>query len=187
MHNYHDEHGQLPPAVVYGEDGKPLLSWRVLVLPNIEEGELYRQFKLNEPWDSPHNIQLLPHMPHTYATLPSLQRNLPPFHTICHVFVGKGTPFEGTQGLNLKKDFPRGTSNTILLIEAGKPVPWTKPDELIHYPDGALPELKGIGGSSFRVALADGSVRHVDLSKMSQNTFRTAIMRIGNEPLGPDW
>jgi hypothetical protein len=67
LHNYHDKHGRLPPAVVYGEDGKPLHSWRVLLLPFIAQGELYREFKLDEPWDSPHNLALLPRMPATFA------------------------------------------------------------------------------------------------------------------------
>jgi len=67
MHNYESTHGQMPPAVVYGSDGQALHSWRVLILPYIEQGELYRQFKLDEPWDSPHNIQLLPKMPRVYG------------------------------------------------------------------------------------------------------------------------
>src|SRR5437879_3096759 len=61
--------GRLPAAVVYGKDGTPLLSWRVSLLPYIEEQELYKQFKLDEPWDSPHNIRLLPHMPPDSKTL----------------------------------------------------------------------------------------------------------------------
>jgi hypothetical protein len=67
MVNYHDAHGRLPPAVVYGKDGKPLYSWRVLLLPYLDEQELYQQFQLDEPWDSPHNLQLLPRMPGFYA------------------------------------------------------------------------------------------------------------------------
>ena len=67
MHNYADDHhGRLPPAVVYGEDDEPLYSWRVLVLPYIEQNALYEQFHLDEPWDSPHNLALLPKMPGTY-------------------------------------------------------------------------------------------------------------------------
>src|SRR5437867_12176876 len=53
--NYHEENGRLPPAVVYGKDSQPLYSWRVLLLPYLEDENLYRQFKLDEPWDGPHN------------------------------------------------------------------------------------------------------------------------------------
>ena len=57
--------GQLPVAI-YSKDGKPLLSWRVMLLPGLERGKLYEQFHLDEPWDSPHNIKLLPKMPEEY-------------------------------------------------------------------------------------------------------------------------
>ncbi len=55
MHNYADSHKVLPPHANYSGDGKPLLSWRVHILPYLEENELYHQFHLDEPWDSPHN------------------------------------------------------------------------------------------------------------------------------------
>lgn len=186
MHHYHDLHGQLPPAVVYSEDGRPLHSWRVLMLPYINQKELYDQFKLDEPWDSPHNIQLLPQMPVEYEPRPSTKRKIPPFHTIIHVFVGKGTAFEGSKGLRLKDDFPDGTANTILLVEAGKPVPWTKPEDLIYDPHGPLPELKGVFKNYFRAALVDGSARNISTT-MSEKTLRAAITRNGGEILGPDW
>lgn len=58
MHEYQHKHGRLPPAVVHGPEGKPLHSWRVLLLPFIGQEALYKQFKLEEPWDSPHNLSL---------------------------------------------------------------------------------------------------------------------------------
>jgi hypothetical protein len=61
------DQGRLPPAAVYGPDGQPLLSWRVLVLPYLGHAGLYQEFHLNEPWDSPHNLALLPRMPAVYA------------------------------------------------------------------------------------------------------------------------
>src|SRR5919201_819842 len=105
MLNYHDQHDRLPPAVVYGEYGQPLYSWRVLILPYIEQDELYKEFKLDEPWDSPHNLRLLPRMPATYAPPRGKASKVPPHHTVCHVFVGQGTAFEGRQGLRLAEDF----------------------------------------------------------------------------------
>jgi hypothetical protein len=56
LHNYAAANGHLPPAVSRGPDGKPLLSWRVAILPYLEEEQLYKQFHQDEPWDSPHNI-----------------------------------------------------------------------------------------------------------------------------------
>ena len=65
IHNYHDEHSAMPPQAVCDKDGKPLLSWRVLLLPYMEQEALYRQFKL-EPWDSPTNKPLSAGIPNTY-------------------------------------------------------------------------------------------------------------------------
>ena len=56
-----------PPQAICDKDGKPLLSWRVAILPELREFALYRQFKLDEAWDSPHNLKLLAKMPRIYA------------------------------------------------------------------------------------------------------------------------
>jgi hypothetical protein len=186
MRNYHQEHGRLPPAVVCGKDGKLLYSWRVLLLPYIEQQDLYKQFKRNEPWDSPHNIKLLPRMPQTYAPPPGKAAKVPPYHTVMHVFVGKGAAFEGVKGLKIPDDFPDGTSNTILLIEAGEPVPWTKPQELPYYADKPLPDLKGIFHDGFRIGLVDGTSRFVK-KEISETTLRAAITRNGKDELGLEW
>jgi hypothetical protein len=92
--NFSDVHGsRLPAATAYrGADGRPLLSWRVAILPYIEHGSLYNQFKLDEPWDSPHNRQFLGRMPATYAR----GGEQPTAEGLTHyqVFVGKGALFE---------------------------------------------------------------------------------------------
>jgi len=187
LHDYADNaQGQLPPAAVCGKDGKPLLSWRVLILPYIEQGELFKEFKLDEPWDSAHNLKLLPRMPGTYAPPPGKRSKVPPYYTVCHVFVGKGAAFEGTEGLWLKEDFPDGTSNTILVIEAGEPVPWTKPEDIPFDPAGPLPALKCLFNDVFRVGIADGSVRFIPRN-ISEASLRAAITRNGGDELGPDW
>jgi len=186
MHSYEAQHGRLPAAVVYGEDDMPLLSWRVSILPYIAQEELFKEFHLDEPWDSPHNIQLLPKMPTTYAPPRGKMKLMPEFHTIVHVLVGKGAAFEGRKGLRFKDDFTDGTPNTILLIEAGKPVPWTKPEDLVYDPDGPLRDLSGIFSDGIRIGLADGSRRWVT-KRVSERTLRAAITRNGGEELGPDW
>ena len=55
MNNYEAQHGCFPPAYSVDKDGRPLHSWRVLLLPYLDEEELYKQLRLDEPWDSPHN------------------------------------------------------------------------------------------------------------------------------------
>jgi hypothetical protein len=182
---YQDEHGRLPPAVVYGEDGTPLYSWRVLVLPYLDQGELYREFHLDEPWDSPHNLALLPRMPSSYAPPSGKAWKVPPHHTVCHVFVGKGAAFEGREGLCLSADFPDGTSRTLLLVEAGEPVPWTRPEDLPYDPDGPLPDLRGLFHDGFRACMADDSLRFIRKGT-SEATLRGLITRNGGEETDPD-
>src|SRR5690242_16231967 len=113
MHNFASTYGTLPPAAVYGKDGRPLLSWRVLILPFLELEELYKQFKLDEPWDSPHNLRLLERMPRTYAPFDGSSPPKP-FTTFYRVFTGEGTAFEGRKGLHLDADFPNRTAGTFL-------------------------------------------------------------------------
>jgi hypothetical protein len=187
LHNYHDTHGHFPPAVVYGEDDQPLYSWRVLILPFLEQEPLYKQFYLDEPWDSARNIQLVSRMPSIYALPPrkAAKMGVPAGHTVCHVFVGKNAAFEGKEGLRMT-DFTDGLSNTILVIEAGEPVPWTKPEDLAYDPDEPLPDLRSPFKDIIRVGMGDGSRRHLPIS-MTEQTLRAAITRNAHDLLGPDW
>lgn len=186
MHNYNDSHGRMPPAVVYGADGKPLYSWRVLILPYIEQGDLFQRFRLDEAWDSPHNAQLLAEMPLSYAPPPGKRKKMPRYHTVCKVFVGKGAAFEGREILRMPADFSDGQSNTILIAEAGEAVPWTKPDDIPYDPDQPLPDLHGFFKDGFRAALGDGSRRWVSYD-IVEKTLRAAITRNQIDILGPDW
>jgi hypothetical protein len=185
MHNFHDTHGRLPTAAVRGRDGSPLLSWRVAILPFMESDNLHKRFRLNEPWDSAHNLQLLSEMPEVYAPPPRKRWKLPPYHTICHVFEGPGAAFEGSQGMRLDKDFPDGTWSTLLVVEAGKPVPWTKPENLTYDPNGPLPDLEGIFSDGFRARFVDASAHWVP-KETSEEVIRAAITRNGDEKVWLD-
>ncbi len=176
----------MPPAVVYGEDGQALYSWRVLLLPYIEGEGLYEEFHLDEPWDIPHNRALLPRRPASYAPPRWKASKVPPDHTVIHVFVGPGTAFEGREGTRLPQDFTKGTSNTFLIIEAGRPVPWTKPDELVYDPAGPLPNLQGLFPDGFRASLADCHVRFVR-KDVSASTLRWVISRNDPGPRTGEW
>src|SRR5206468_8126418 len=115
MHSYHDTYNGFPPAAVCDKTGKPLLSWRVLILPYVEQGELYKEFKLDEPWDSEHNKKLIAKMPNVYA-LPEVT---PEKGTTTHyrVFVGNGAVFDYVKSCRLV-EIPDGTSNTWMVATA---------------------------------------------------------------------
>ncbi|MBV9849449.1 MAG: DUF1559 domain-containing protein [Armatimonadetes bacterium] len=188
MQNHHDVMGMFPPAAVCDPAGKPLLSWRVAILPFIEQQFLYSEFKLDEPWDGPNNSKLLSRMPEIYA-LPG-DTTAPPGYTYYRVFVGKGAAFElapgnghTTPGLNLTQftDDP-----TILVVEAATAVPWTKPDELAFDPNGPLPPLGGHYRGGFFVAMADGELRFIPQT-VSQATLRALITRNAGDIPGRDW
>ena len=156
---------RLPPSASYGPDGNPLLSWRVLVLPSIGQGDLYKEFHLDEPWDSPHNVALLSRMPTMYAPPSGKKSKVPAYHTVCHVFVGRDTAFEGTRGVRIPANCPQAT-HVILVVEAGEPVPWTKPEDITCDPYGPLPDLHGVFKDEYRVAFLDG---HVTFGKEPMN------------------
>jgi hypothetical protein len=173
MHNYQAVHGRLPPAVVYGEDGRPLLSWRVLLLPFLEQQELHGRFKLDEPWDSTHNRELLKDMPRVFR--PYDGSSPPePNTTFYQVFVGKGTAFADRAGTR-PIDLPGGTSATFLIVEAGTAVPWTKPEDIGYAEDRPIPKLGGMFKESVRVAYADGSVDTL-LHDAKESVLRAGIV-----------
>lgn len=182
LHSYQQEHGRLPPAILYDKNGKPLHSWRVLILPFLEAADLYREFRLDEPWDSPHNIQLLPRMPRSYQPPGRQAKKVPPHHTMIRVFVGKGTPFE--EGRKLK--IPRADEQTILFVEAGEPVPWTIPHELSHDAERPLPELRTFFRDGFRSCLV-GASYHFVRKDTAEGELRGLITRKGIGSPGSDW
>lgn len=185
MHNYADTMGNLPPAAVCDKTGKPLLSWRVLILPYVEEGELFKQFKLDEPWDSAHNKKLLARMPKVYS-IPGLTK---PGGTDTHyrVFVGNGAGFDWVRAMRLPADFSDGTSNTLLCVTAATAVPWTKPDELEFDPEKDMTRLVGtVVNGRMQFGMFDGSVRSVAKFPDKQ-TFNALITRAGGEVINFDF
>jgi hypothetical protein len=156
------------------KQGKALLSWRVALLPYLGEDNLYRLFRLNEPWDSPHNKALLSKMPKVYAAPGVTTRE--PYTTFYQVFVGPHAAFEKHRAMRMPVDFTDGTSNTLLIVEAGTPVPWTKPEDLHFDEDEPLPELGGAYPGIFNAAFADGSVRPFS-TRANPDVLRAAITR----------
>ncbi len=191
FHNLHDAYGAMPAAAAYGDAKKPRLSWRVAILPYIEEDKLYKEFKLDEAWDSPHNKKLIAKMPKIYAP-PADAKTVKPGHTFYQVFTGKDTPFDpmavrgggAAAALRLGSrltNFRDGTSNTALVVEAGESVPWTKPDDIVYDAKKPLPRLGGLFKEVIHVTVADGSVRKIG-RKVKEATLRALITPAGGEP-----
>jgi hypothetical protein len=155
---YHDRHASFPPATIYSEDGKPLYSWRVAILPFIEEDKLYKQFKLDEPWDSESNKPLLDKMPKVFAPVTGKPKEKNSTHY--QVLVGPGAVFEDKKKTNFAS-ITDGTSNTIIIVEAEEAVPWAKPADLRYDPKKPLPNFGGQFEDGFHAAFADGVVRFI--------------------------
>jgi hypothetical protein len=129
MLNYHDVHGHFPPAYLVGPDGKPWHSWRVLLLPYIEQQDLYKEYNFDEPWDGPNNSKLHHRMPRQYAC-PSDRDGLAAGRTNYFVVVGAATVFPGSNPLS-RSDITRPLDRTILLVEAtGQDIHWMEPRDL---------------------------------------------------------
>ncbi len=171
---YHDRYNKFPERYSADATGKPLLSWRVHLLPYLEQEQLYRQFKLDEPWDSPHNRQLIQQMPPVYTNPDGLE----PGMTNYLVPVGPGTLYEkpAAPGMNALSRTV-GVSNTVLLVEANaeQAVPWTKPDDL---PFDRKDPVRGLGkfrpGNIFLAAFCDGAVRTFEIQDFPEAIKRLA-------------
>lgn len=186
MRAYSTTNGTLPPACGGTDGGKsihPGLSWRVAILPYLGEDFLFKQFHLDEPWDSPHNKRLLAQMPRVYAAPGMID---PPGMTRYRVFVGKEAAFEkpvaggekAPPGRRLD-DFP-DPDETILVFESADAVPWTKPDELEFAP-GKVPlprRTKVLGGHG--AVMVDGAVRTIG-PDTTDPEFQAMISRDGDK------
>ena len=185
IHNYASANNgdQLPfPGMLDGNRKKVLLSWRVAILPYIEEAQLYTQFKFDEPWDSDHNKKLIEKMPKIFAPLGGA--TAPAGQTYYRTFIGGGAIGDGRFNIGNIID---GTMNTIFVVEAGESVIWTKPDEIPFDPLKPLPKLGGHFKGKMNVLMGDGSVRTIDLTKMSPRTLKLAIQADDGLPLPADW
>ena len=161
FHNYHAAHGSFPPAYVADKDGKPLLSWRVLILPYFDQHQsLFGQFHLDEAWDGPNNKPLIARMPKVYACPGESGKLAAEGKTTYLVPRGPATIFPGAEGVKLK-EITDGLSNTILVVDASDDlaVTWTKPDDWMTVPDFATLGLFGHHTGITNFAMADGSVR----------------------------
>lgn len=190
IHSFNDRFKQLPPAdggglqTKAGIIGKGL-SWRVHLLAFIGEEKLHEQFDWNQPWDGVKNSKLLQSMPAIYR-LPGLTSESG--YTHYRVFTGKSIfgIMESGQRWTLRNTVDP-LSETLLVVETGDAVPWTKPDEPIAEPARPLPRLKVwpiVNG--FHVLTAGGEVS-VKPAHLGETSLRRAIDPGDGKPPGLDW
>ena len=185
--NHHEVYKAFPKQAISSADGRPLLSWRVAILGYIEEYNLYKQFKLDEPWDSLHNRSLLRYMPATYR-LPTSSDQGEDFTTFYQGFVGKNAFFRASHLEKVTRaDITDGAANTLMVVEAATAVPWTKPEDIPYEPDRPVPRLGGHLRWGFNAVLANGAPVRIDSNALSEQTLRNAITINDGRPLGPDW
>ena len=179
MLNYHDSYNKLP-AAFSGTAEKPRLSWRVAILPFIEEQALYQEFHRDEPWDSEHNKALVAKMPDVYRAPTSTLKD---GRTVYLTPRGEHTAFPGPKNLGLAK-ITDGTSNTIAVVEVddAAAVPWTKPDDWKFEPEDPKAELGGHYPGGFYAAFCDGSVQFLPDS-VNEATLKAFFTRDGGEPI----
>ncbi|QEL20090.1 DUF1559 domain-containing protein [Limnoglobus roseus] len=183
FHAYHDVNGKMPTNV-YDKNGKAMLSWRVHLLPYVEQDNLYKQFKLDEPWDSDNNKKLIEKMPKVFE-VPNA-RATEVGKTFYQGFTcAKGTsprswfindPAARTSFANITD----GTSNSIMIVEAAEAVEWTKPADVVYDPKKDVPKLGGHSSGGFSVAMGDGSVRFIR-DTIAQTALKAAITIDGGE------
>ena len=173
MHNYHDTFNRFPAAATVDKAGKPLLSWRVHVLPYLDQASLYEQFKLDEPWDSTHNKKLISQMPAVFAC-PS--GSLKPGTTSYLGVAGEKAVFNGSQNIGFR-NVTDGTSNTLMVVDAddSQAVTWTKPDDFTYSTNNPMQGLVGHHGDGFQAAFCDGRTQYfsADITAETLNAFFT--------------
>jgi type II secretory pathway pseudopilin PulG len=191
LHNYHDTFGCFPPAYIADEYGRPMHSWRVLILPYIDQALLYNQYRFDEPWDGPNNSRLADRIGNTFlcpsdpATYGEQRGQMTNYVAI----LGPDTAWPDSQSVKLT-DIQDGTSNTILVVEvAHSDIHWMEPRDL------DLPPMKlninpesGPGASSghtggIHALLGDGSVRFLS-DTLPEPTFRALLTIHGGEKIG---
>ena len=185
--NYSDTYDQYPngesPNVQYDDNGKPLLSWRVHILQFIEEDALYRRFKLDEPWNSPHNLSLAEAIPRMYQhpAYPELANK-----TVYLATVAEEDQLKSAFGnwLTRPRDITDGEAQTVMVAEVA-PVKarfWTQPDDVeINLSD--VPGSLGFGPKDeINLLFCDGRIHEVSSDLMAA-TWRSLILRNDGQPI----
>ena len=176
--NYELKNGHFPPAYIADENGKPMHSWRVLLLPHLEQKTLYDRYRMDEPWDGPNNSKLHDEIVSVYRCPSSSSGE----HCTDYVLItGEGTAFEDDQTIVIG-DITDGSSNTIMVAEiSGSDIHWMKPQDI------ALSQFLGLEkaattpnhSSTKNIALFDGSVHSIGVEANTEELKKLVLIADG--------
>jgi hypothetical protein len=164
LQEYHDWHSSFPPPFIADKSGKPIHSWRVLILPFLSERNRYDDYRFDEPWNGPNNWKLADEVPNCFRC-PDRTRSTSDLTTDYVAVVGPNTvwPADGATRLS---DIIDGTGNTLLVVEsAGCGIYWTEPRDLaLDRMPLTINPSSGVGIASEHTGCArgvfvDGSIR----------------------------
>jgi hypothetical protein len=162
MHNYHDTYNCFPAAYIEDENGRPMHSWRVALLPFLGATDVYERYNFNEPWDSPDNLLLVDKMPECFRCPSSPFSGTPETNYV--VVMGDQTMF-GPNRWRKMAHVTDGLSNTIMIVETTTPVNWMEPGNDLQFEtlsrqiNGGPQSISSHHINCANVAMGDGATR----------------------------
>ena len=191
LHNYHDANGTFPPAYIADEQGRPLHSWRVLLLPYLDQAGLFEEYRFDEPWNGPHNKLLAERIAKVYHCFSDHPKDQPidKKYTSYVAVVGPETAWPGSESITLK-DVTDSRESTLLVVEVtNSDIQWMEPrdmsleDALAGINNPARPGISSPHKHGAHCLRADGSVRFL-IEKIPPETLRALLTRAGGETVG---
>ncbi len=185
LHNYHDTYQAFPPAFTVDENGKPLHSWRTLILPFVDQVSLYNKIDLSKPWDDPANAEAFKTRISAYQC-PSSPTDVLPTHTTYMAVVTANSCFRPTEPRVMSEiSDDRGKTIMVIEVDTDQAVHWMSPmDANESLVLGIGPKTKHAHTGGMHALFVDGSVRF--LGEGFSVADRLAMISIaGNEPVDP--